>query len=172
MVLSTHMVVGALLAQQVSNPFVAFFVGFLSHFVLDAIPHWDYEVKALIMRDKENKLNSSTSVNLKSLYDLIKIGCDVLLGFIIIFIIFKIYSLDQILESQNLYILIGAIGGATPDFLQFVFFHWKNNKYIYGLLVNLQKFHMWIHSQKKTLTPIVGITFQVIVVIIAFICLR
>jgi hypothetical protein len=47
MILCTHAVVGAALASFVpSHPAAAFAIGFASHFVLDAIPHWDYSIKS------------------------------------------------------------------------------------------------------------------------------
>jgi hypothetical protein len=42
MILSTHAIVGAAIASFLpSHPTIAFVLGFGSHFVLDAIPHWD-----------------------------------------------------------------------------------------------------------------------------------
>lgn len=39
MILTTHFTVGAALGGQFSNPFLASGVGFLSHFLIDIIPH-------------------------------------------------------------------------------------------------------------------------------------
>lgn len=41
MFLTTHATVAAALTQSIPNPWVAFVIGFFSHFVLDAIPHGD-----------------------------------------------------------------------------------------------------------------------------------
>src|SRR5262249_61020943 len=47
MILSTHAIVGAAIASFLpSHPTTAFVLGFGSHFVLDAIPHWDYPIKS------------------------------------------------------------------------------------------------------------------------------
>lgn len=46
MTLSTHAVVGAGLAVIAkAHPASAFAIGFLSHYAIDALPHWHYKVK-------------------------------------------------------------------------------------------------------------------------------
>jgi hypothetical protein len=45
-----HAATGALVAVAVHNPWVGLPVAFLSHFVIDAIPHWDYFEKNFMMR--------------------------------------------------------------------------------------------------------------------------
>jgi hypothetical protein len=49
MILSTHAVVGAALAgrSDAVPPVAAFVVGFASYFAIDAIPHWDYPLRAI-----------------------------------------------------------------------------------------------------------------------------
>jgi hypothetical protein len=48
MILSTHAVVGAALAGLMPfHPVAAFVTGFASHFVIDAIPHWDYPLRSI-----------------------------------------------------------------------------------------------------------------------------
>lgn len=44
MFLATHAVTGALIAKVAPNPVVAFALGFVSHFVLDMVPHGDAEM--------------------------------------------------------------------------------------------------------------------------------
>ena len=45
MTLTTHAIFGAGLASLMpEHPVAAFIAGFASHFVLDAIPHWDYAI--------------------------------------------------------------------------------------------------------------------------------
>lgn len=41
MIILTHSLAGAALATGVNSPMVAFFLGFIFHFILDAIPHFD-----------------------------------------------------------------------------------------------------------------------------------
>lgn len=42
MILASHIVVSGLLGTTTNNYFLAAVFGFVSHYLLDAIPHWDY----------------------------------------------------------------------------------------------------------------------------------
>jgi hypothetical protein len=53
MILSTHAIAGAAIASFLpSHPTAAFVLGFASHFVLDAIPHWDYPIRSAAVHPK------------------------------------------------------------------------------------------------------------------------
>jgi hypothetical protein len=48
MILSTHAIVGGAIASLMpSHPVLAVVAGFASHFVIDAIPHWDYPLQSI-----------------------------------------------------------------------------------------------------------------------------
>lgn len=47
MMITPHVLVGASLATTISNPFILVASAFISHFVLDMIPHKDYEITPL-----------------------------------------------------------------------------------------------------------------------------
>lgn len=40
-----HGLTGAVIALAVKNPYIAVPMAFLSHFIVDIIPHWDYGIK-------------------------------------------------------------------------------------------------------------------------------
>ncbi|MBU3901331.1 hypothetical protein KKF25_01665 [Patescibacteria group bacterium] len=42
MILSVHLLVGAAIGSKVKNYWAIFILATLSHFILDAIPHWEY----------------------------------------------------------------------------------------------------------------------------------
>lgn len=42
MILSVHMLVGAAIGSKVRNYWAIFILALISHFILDAIPHWEY----------------------------------------------------------------------------------------------------------------------------------
>jgi len=52
MFLTVHATAGAILGSQISNPAAAFLAGYLSHFVLDAIPHGDDHLFANLSRKR------------------------------------------------------------------------------------------------------------------------
>jgi hypothetical protein len=45
-----HALTGALVAANINRPVIALPVALLSHFVIDAVPHWNYELKPHIAR--------------------------------------------------------------------------------------------------------------------------
>jgi hypothetical protein len=44
MFLSVHTAAGILIGEQIPNPLIAFTAGFLSHFIVDVVPHGDDEL--------------------------------------------------------------------------------------------------------------------------------
>ncbi len=162
MTLATHAIVGASLAALVpDHPVTAFVMGFASHFVLDAIPHWDYKLASASI-DEKNMLNNDLKLNHLFFYDLLKICLDISLGFALVFIVF---SSDKHFSGV---ILSGAAGAVIPDFLQFVYFKLRK-----GPIVLLQRFHIWIHAGKNLNgQPIIGIISQAAVAALAVILSR
>lgn len=166
MTLGTHAIVGAATATLFpSHPVTAFFAGFCSHFILDAIPHWDYKILSEYANSdramSSNVVNSSKSKELKPdryfWLDILRTGADTLLGFIIIFIVW--YS---IVFVEWKVLILGAIGGILPDFLQFVYMRFPNK-----MMSLLQKFHTnTMHSSYRLNNrPIIGIISQIIVIV-------
>ena len=156
MTLTTHAVVGAALATAVpTHPVLAFGLGFCSHFLLDAIPHWDYSTNSF-EEDKENPMNNDMKIGKSFLFDLCKISLDFLLGFVLTFLFFGRlgnFSLDVTLFS-------GALGAVLPDALQFLYFKWRHEP-----AISIQKFYLWIHSKKELKDePLIGISSQIVFV--------
>ena len=44
MFLTVHATAAVLITQKISNPLLAFIIGFISHYILDAIPHGDDKI--------------------------------------------------------------------------------------------------------------------------------
>ncbi|MDO8523544.1 MAG: hypothetical protein Q7S12_04705 [bacterium] len=136
MILTTHAIVGAAAAKLFPQHYVlAFLAGFISHFFIDAIPHWDYKLRSFKL-DVENPLNSDMIFGLNFILDLLDIGFDFFLALFLPFLIFGSAQLPQLLI-----VLCGLLGGILPDALQFVYFKFRHEP-----LVSLQKFHGWIHT--------------------------
>ncbi len=151
MVLATHAVIGGAIGRVLSTePLAALAFGFISHFLLDAVPHWDYELGSLT-EDKNKPLNNSIRFDKSFLRDLLKTGIDALLGLGFAWLIFGQSS------AAVVAVLLGAIGGLLPDFLQLVYMRFKREP-----LRSLQRFHLWIHSKVRLDgRPAVGIFLQV-----------
>ncbi len=158
MTLATHAVVGASLAVLAPNPLVGGVLAFASHFVLDAIPHWDYKL-ASARKDPNNSLNNDLILGLNFIGDLVKIGFDLLLGSVIALVVFGWW------QGVDWHLLGAGILGATlPDFLQFAYMKMR----WFSPLVWLQKFHItFMHSPwRLNDQPVLGILGQIVVIFV------
>ena len=171
MTLATHAVVGASLAELFpSHPVTAFVVGFLSHFILDAVPHWDYKIlssyanpdTAMDANKGESKALSSESLKPDRLFklDVIRIGADASLGAALVLMLWQPHSLWQLFV-----LVLGAFGGVLPDLLQFVYMRFPHEP-----MVAIQSFHNFMHAKSDLKNkPFIGIASQIAVVIVAFV---
>lgn len=66
MVLTPHLLAGAAIASNVQSPALALVIAFLSHFLLDILPHREYSIRKI----KEKKWRESFSVFLKMAADM------------------------------------------------------------------------------------------------------
>jgi hypothetical protein len=153
-ILITHAVGGAAVGVLFkSNPFLAFFTGFASHFLLDAIPHWDYPLQIFERNEKGKEFTPTTRSVVSALFIT---GLDCLSGFAI--------AAWATMHNPGLLLpaLLGAVGGVLPDFLQFVYYIFPRSPLKY-----LQRFHMSVHTKKHlNNNQTFGISSQIAILII------
>ncbi len=156
MILATHGVIGALLGQVVStNPGAAFGLGFLSHFVLDALPHWDYQLASEV-KNETDPLYKEFRGGAVFYRDLVKITADALIGLVLVLVAIGFLQFDPVLA------LAGFVGALVPDFLQFAY-----AKLRWRLLRWLQHFHQTVHTNWRLKErPVIGAGLQIILVVI------
>lgn len=158
MVLTTHAITGAAIASIIpTHPVLGFVLGFVSHFVLDSIPHWDYKLLSS-SKDEKNPMNNDMVINKNFITDLFRIGLDFSFGLILVYLFFGMS------ESRDFLIALcaGAIGGVLPDALQFVYFKFRHEP-----IYSLQKFHIWIHSNVSLKHRVLlGVTTQMLFIVI------
>jgi len=121
MLVSIHILAGSTIGSFLDNEFLAFILGFLSHYFLDALPHWDY----LEFFDIKNKSHW------------IKSAIDLLLGVVIVFL-FIFFSFGPLI------IISAALGAALPDILEIFY-----NNFHLKFLKPFSKFHNFVHFKKK-----------------------
>jgi len=121
MIITPHMLVGAAVGAHSSHLWSAFVLGLFSHYLLDALPHWDYL----------NEVKISNPDHLK------KIGLDFILGGLLV--LFLTWS-----SPQKFFILVALIAALLPDCLE-VFYSNFNIKWLRPLSL----IHHKIHSQKR-----------------------
>ncbi len=158
MTLATHMVAGAAVAKVFSShPVEAFAIGWISHYILDSVVHWDYPL-SITGGEEHVPINVRQASKKLIAYDITKVSIDVCLGVILVTILARNF------DPNNLVVLIaGAIGATIPDFLQFLFGIFKLK-----ILEILQKFHDFMHA-KHTLKhkPFFGISTQIGIILVA-----
>lgn len=161
MMLSTHAVAGAAVAELFPNhPVLAFVVGFASHFVLDSLPHWDYKLRSA--RKNENPLETDMELGRDFIVDIGKIAVDNVVGFAAALAFAKFTHLPLSIA------FIGACGGVIPDALQFVYFKTRSK-----LLEPLQRFHIWIQEGRSLhIATWKGISLQAALVIVLLFVVR
>ena len=137
MVITPHMLVGAAIGTQFNNPWSVFILGLFSHYLLDALPHWDYLSRVKIANPDHLK----------------KIGLDFILGGF--FVLILTWS-----SPQKLLILIAVAATLLPDCLE-AFYQNFDIKW----LKSLSQFHHKIHYQKR-LSFWPGLLFPLIVSLI------
>jgi hypothetical protein len=120
-------------------------VGFASHFVIDAIPHWDYRLRSIsVARGTRNQVRLTPALA----RDVALIGFDAIVGLALAIGIFAT-------PSTIVAVLAGAVGAMLPDPLQFV-----HTLYPHEPLASLQRFHRWMHTKRRLHWPI-GVSSQV-----------
>ncbi|MCL5411699.1 MAG: hypothetical protein M1150_03080 [Patescibacteria group bacterium] len=95
MLSTPHMLVGAVIVKIIPNPFLGLPLAILSHFILDSMPHWDWKPPT----------PPYTKISF------FKTAADLLIGSLIV------YSIT-LKDSNQAYILAGALAGILPDVLQ------------------------------------------------------
>jgi hypothetical protein len=146
MILTTHAIVGAAIGTQIpSHPVVAVAAAIASHFLIDAVPHWDYPLRSMFRGAKER---ATLKLDRGLIVDFGMIGLDGLFGLAIALCLFST-------PANLIAVLCGILGGMLPDALQFV-----HRIYPRGPLPALQRFHVWIHSKRKLTWPI-GVVSQI-----------
>ena len=156
MTLTTHAIIGASAATMFSfHPAAAIAAAFLSHFAIDAIPHWDYAPRSF-RKDPQNPLNDDMVINRDSIFDLACIGVDIVLGMALSLLIFPTES-----AYQFWIVFFGAGFGILPDPLQFIYWKWRHEPFS-----GLQRFHIWIHNSSDSLKGRwkIGLFYQAVLV--------
>ena len=157
MLLAPHILVGAAVAASTSNPLLGIVFAFLSHFILDRIPHWEYSVEPL--------RNISAKGLLYVAPILRRVAIDLTAGFVVLIIAVAISPNDIPFTAWAL----GGFFGILPDGLSFLLFIRRKNGLWGSILKVFYLIHQKVHFDKKTgLPPLrIGLSTQAIAVLLA-----
>ena len=133
MFLTIHAASGIYLGSQIINPWLAFLIGFISHWLLDFIPHGDEKI---IDRTKYTEQQLKWKLFYGASIDT--------LGIIILF--YSLTSLNVIILTPG--VLWGMLGAVAPDYL------WGLHKVTHiRVLKPIHKIHNWFHLKIQNNLP-------------------
>ncbi|MBI2450187.1 MAG: hypothetical protein HYV47_01470 [Candidatus Nealsonbacteria bacterium] len=146
MILSAHLLAGAVIASKISNPILALPLALLSHYFLDLLPQTEYSISNI----KAKRWS-------KSLLDWSKVFLDISFGILLIYLF----------SDKSPLIFIGAIPAIIPDGMTLVYILFPGKK-----LIKLHhKFHQTVNNVYDTETKrkpaLWGIFMQIIIALIA-----
>jgi len=153
MVLSSHAVTGAAVALFLRlHPILALAAAFSSHFLLDAVPHWHYQVLSR-SPDKSSPSGEKIAFGKDFIKDILRTGLDFGIGLGVAFAVSENFFPGYLWLAA-----LGAFSGVLPDLLQVIYFRFPN----FPPLFYLQWFHKKIHSKKRLDgKPMKGIFYQI-----------
>lgn len=158
MTLTTHSIIAAAITKPLghAHPVLIFALAIFSHYLSDAIPHWDYKINSVEnLENPDNRRIGSNRGAIKK--DIIHFTFDGLLGAAIV-----IFVIQPATFQQWAWALAAITGGCLPDFLQ--------GLYVFKIKILRfpQRFHDFFHS-KICLSPypLIGIPFQAVILFIA-----
>lgn len=158
MIITPHLLLGAAIGAKIKNFGWIIVLAFLSHFVLDRIPHWDYGNDTLKKFEKNRSYKSLFVFFLQMILD----G---LIGLVVVFIL--IWQ-KKMIDFNNLsFIATGILASIFPDIiLGFTKLFSKKIPKFSKFYINLHEkiLHHPKHIKKPTL---LGLGTQIIVSIIA-----
>lgn len=144
MLLTPHILAGVAVFSSISNPALGLFLAFLSHYFLDCFPQKEYSIENI----RERRWR-------KSLPDFLKVFSDIILGFLIVFLI----------TGYNPLILAAAFIAILPDGLTMLTIIFNKN----GLLKKHGELHATVNAfcENKGLPVFWGVFSQVAVIALA-----
>jgi hypothetical protein len=117
------------------HPALAFASGFASHFVIDAIPHWDYPLRSILIKPSDT--GRAITLNWRFCGGLGLVALDACLG---VAVALWLYASPTATTA----VLLGALGAILPDPLRLAHKLWPREP-----LRTLQRFHGRFHSKKR-----------------------
>jgi len=140
MTLTTHALVGVVAASFFpEQPYLAFAAGVVSHFAIDALPHWDYKLWLRSLEEHADHLHTDMRMGKDFWHDFAIIAADALVGFVLTFVV--AWLLNMPLELA----LIGAGAGLYPDLLSFAYFKARHYaRWLANAYEPVQRFHKFV----------------------------
>ncbi len=149
MIITPHVLIGAIIGSKVNNFWLVMVLGVIFHFVVDKIPHWDYCI-------------SST----RKIKNVLKMFLDGTIG---LFLVFVYIGQNNSLTTKNIaLIILGIFFSLVPDILWFLFQNTRI-KFVQKYISFHHNFHY--KSQKEGTSTFFEFFLQIVVIIISLLIL-
>lgn len=160
MVLTPHAVLGSAIASALRlSPPLAFVAGLASHYLLDTVPHWDYDLVSAKI-DSANPLNNDIDTSgWPFVIDLVKIGFDACLGLSL-----SLFFFGWAGEVTIISLVFASLGGVLPDVLQFTYTKVRREPF-----VAIQRFHNLMHAKTKIVNVVPGVFWHCLLILLALV---
>ncbi len=150
MTAASHALIGTVIAAKIGNPALAIPVAIASHFIADAIPHWDTATNG------NGKHNLTRAV----FYNTI---ADITLGFILSFLL--IYFIFP--QTNLFYTFLIIIMAQLPDYLTGPYYFFRIEKPLFKNTYKLQK--VFDRKLDKPWGIVTQVTFVLLVIILGIV---
>jgi hypothetical protein len=169
MLITPHVLVGGALGSLVSTTnegrIIGFAAGLVSHYLLDAVPHWER-----LFGPKDNSSIRNIPASKWPAHVFVQAAIDVFVGFALLLVLAEGYSRSLWSSSP---VFWAGLGAALPDLIDNVPF-WKHKTRTIPVLSLLEKLHRAAHikseSQKK-LPKYTGLYTQILCIALAIFAL-
>lgn len=148
MILTVHILAGAAIGSRLSSPVAVFILALFSHYLLDSIPHYEYEVC-----EGKPQIFHVPKMRLRHFF---KIGTDIIVGLALVLLLLKRSAL-------NLMVGWGIFCALLPDGLLVLYWIFPNQKILKFIAVP----HQFVHFHKKIGLKWIGLAAEIIITIVA-----
>ncbi len=143
MIIIPHAIIGATLTNSLaSNPFLGFGLAFVSHYVLDILPHTEYKISDFL--DVKTKSIKSIFNNKAAALHFLFIIADLVVAVLLCVLLF-------VRDEKSAWMtLLGISAGILPDVFQFLYYKFKTQPWVFLQKIH-DKFHFDIKNKKLLL---------------------
>lgn len=147
MTMSTHVAVGAAIGLAVNQPITGFALGFISHFLLDIIPHGDTKLSETHLSKDKSSLGAYTYVALDN-----------------VIAIYLLLTAINLVNKEYIWALsMGVAGSILPDVLVGIY-EASKKKIAKGFYRMHLKIHNLISGKVGDIPLVVGVGYQVVAI--------
>lgn len=164
MFITVHATAAAIIGKHIKTPALAFLLGFISHLILDVIPHGDQHLgkKLFDWKFQEERLTKKNFAGL-AVYGIV----DYIVTILMIMYVFKNLPLEN--ESS---VAWAIIGGVIPDVIVGLYMV-GNFKWLRGLFkAHMFNHHLILKKMKNDIPLWIGMVMQIILFIGGFMVLK